>query len=132
MHVFEAQTRCSVVYFLFEATVIQTMAITYEFFLIVFHSTSSLSCFLCVCCFFSAIMITENHTANIKNSPTLEHGNPITVDRAQPKLHAAQKRGGNEMCDEEALNKSHPFFHIRISFVHNFIVCLTIMFGHRK
>ncbi|XP_055295321.1 uncharacterized protein LOC129565023 [Sitodiplosis mosellana] len=35
----------------------------------------------------------ENHPTNVKSSQSsLEHGNPIIADRAQPKLHA-QKRG---------------------------------------
>lgn len=67
---------------------------------------------------FLSIIITEYHPTNVKSSQSsLEHGNPIIADKAQPKLHA-QKRGGNEMCHEKAFysnknrrrKKRYPFY----------------------
>lgn len=46
--------------------------------------------------------IAESQPLSIKSPSEHEHGKPITADKTQSKIHA-QKRGGNEMCDENVL-----------------------------
>lgn len=52
--------------------------------------------------------IAETQPASIKSSlSSVEHGNPITADQTQPKLHA-QKRGGNEMKTVRCFQRKWP------------------------